>query len=121
MLEYNSKMQWLLLIQAGSSISQELELVNIDEEPSTEVNNQSISILVYPNTWNLLVLIIASSIVLGYNSKSECEPNPTWGLEYSTTCSIFTKSRPNLWCSIPGKNLVDFSLYVTCWIYIIWY
>jgi hypothetical protein len=50
MLEYNSKMQWLLLIQAGSSISQELELVNIDEEPSTEVNNQSISILVYPNT-----------------------------------------------------------------------
>jgi hypothetical protein len=50
MLEYNSKMQWLLLIQASSSISQELELVNIDEEPSTEVNNQSISILVYPNT-----------------------------------------------------------------------
>jgi hypothetical protein len=49
MLEYNSKMQWLLLIQASSSISQELEFVNIDEEPSTEVNNQSISILVYPN------------------------------------------------------------------------
>jgi hypothetical protein len=49
MLEYNSKMQWLLLIQASISISQELELVNIDEEPSREVNNQSISILVYPN------------------------------------------------------------------------
>ena len=51
MLEYNSKMQWLLLIQATSSISQELtKLLNIDEKPSTEVNNQSISILVYPNT-----------------------------------------------------------------------
>jgi hypothetical protein len=50
MLEYNSKMQWLLLIQASSSISQELALLNIDEKPSTEVNNQSISIVVYPNT-----------------------------------------------------------------------
>jgi hypothetical protein len=50
MLEYSSKMQWLLLIQTSSSIFQELALANIDEKPSTEVNNQSISILVYPNT-----------------------------------------------------------------------
>ena len=68
-IEYSSIMQWLLLIQVSSTISQELALVNIDENPSTEVNDQSIRILVNPNTWNLLVLIMASFIVLGYNPR----------------------------------------------------
>jgi hypothetical protein len=68
-IEYSSIMQWLLLIQVSSTISQELALVNIDENPSTEVNDQSTRILVNPNTWNLLVLIMASFIVLGYNPR----------------------------------------------------